>query len=183
MKLLKYENYQVVPTEEAFLVKPIRDLYNADKSKDKESFMQQLSYIYHFADPRSSYADILDDEDRAKKIILQEGLSENYKPSKDVIKAIDIYKELTTTTSMKLLNSMRIAIQKISTFLENVDLFQVDDKGKAVYSISSITAATDKVPQLAKKLQETEKIVAAEIEEAGRARGGNESKKLFEDGF
>lgn len=183
MKLLKYENYQVLPTEEAFLVKPIRDLYNNDKSPSKERFMQELSYIYHMVDPRSSYADILDEEERAAKIILQEGLSSSYKPSKDLIKAMDVYKELTTTTSMRLLNSMRIAIQKISNFLETVNLFEVDDKGKAVYSISAITAATDKVPQLAKKLQETEKIVAAEIEEAGRARGGNETKKLFEDGF
>lgn len=183
MKLLKYENYVVTPTEELFLIKPLRDLYNNDSSKNKEGFMQQISYMYHLVDPRSSYADIIDIEERAAKIIEEQGFSPNYKPSAQLEKAITIYKEITTTTSMRLLNSMRTAIQKISYFLEHVDLFEVDDKGKPMYSISSITAATDKVPQLAKKLQETEKIVASEIEEAGRARGGNETKKLFEDGF
>ena len=33
-----------------------------------------------------------------------------------------------------------------------------------------------------KDLQETEKIVTKEVEEVGRARGGNERKKAFEDG-
>lgn len=183
MKLLKYENYVVTPTEEAFLIKPIRDLYNEDKSANKEIFMQQLSYMYHLVDPRSSYADIPDIEERSDKIIKEQGLPDTFAPDSKLEKAILIYKELTTTTSMKLLNSMRIAIQKISSFLEKVDLFEVDDKGKPIYTISSIASATDKVPQLAKKLQETEKIVASEIEEAGRARGGNETKKLFEDGF
>jgi hypothetical protein len=30
---------------------------------------------------------------------------------------------------------------------------------------------------------EAEKIVSKEIEEQGRARGGNQNKTLFEDGF
>ena len=39
MKLLKYENYQVVPTEECFMIKPLRELFNEDTSTDKELFM------------------------------------------------------------------------------------------------------------------------------------------------
>ena len=46
MKLLKYENYQVVPTEECFMIKPLRELFNEDTSTDKELFMQQISYLY-----------------------------------------------------------------------------------------------------------------------------------------
>lgn len=182
MKLLKYENYQVLPTEEAMLVKPIRELFNADRTKTKEFFMQQMSYMYFMVDPRSTYMDILDEEERASKIIIQEGLPKDFKPSEKLEKAMAVYRDLTTTTSMKLLNSMRIAIKKIGDFVENVDLFAIDDKGKAIYSIAQVTAATDKIPGLAKKLIETEKIVASEIELVGRARGGNESKKLLEDG-
>lgn len=182
MKLIKYENYQVLPTEEAMLVKPIRDLYNEDTSENKEFFIQQISYLYFMVDPRSTYMDILEEDERAAKIIYQEGLPKDFEPSDKLIKAMNIYKELTTTTSMKLLNSMRIAIKKIGDFVETVDLFALDDKGKAVYSVSQITSATDKIPGLAKKLIETEKIVAAEIEQVGRARGGNENKKLLEDG-
>lgn len=183
MKLLKFENYQVLPTEEAFLVKPIRDLYNKDKSKNKEKFMQYISFIFHYVDPRSSYADIFDDETRKKKIMEQEGLSDDFKIDASLTKAISIYKELTTTTSVKLLDSMRKAIAKIGEFLENVDLYAMDEKGKPLYSVNTITAATDKIPVLAKKLIETEKIVASEIEQVGRVRGGEDADHAFEDGF
>lgn len=183
MKLLKYENYVVSPSEEIFLVKPFRDLYNADKSENKETFMQQLSVIYFMIDPRSPYQDIIDEEDRLNEIKEQEGLPNEYKIPPEVYKAMDIYKKLTTTTSQKLLDSMRRSVAKIGEFLESVNLYATDEKGKRVDSVSTIVAATDKIPNLAKKLIETEKIVDSEITEIGRARGGNETKSLFEDGI
>lgn len=181
MKLLKYENYQVLPTEEAFLVNGIKELYKADKTKNKDNFMQQLSYIYFMADPRSPYNEY-PEEEKFNYLIQYEGFPKNFKVTKNLEDAIIDYKRLTTTASMKLLDSMRIAISKISYFLENVDLFETDDKGRPKYSADRIAAMTDKVPNLAKKLIETEKIVDSEILEVGRARGGNENKKLFEDG-
>jgi hypothetical protein len=57
-----------------------------------------------------------------------------------------------------------------------------DERGKAIYTINSITQAIKQIPQLAKDIMEAEKIVAKEIEEQGRARGGN-NKTLFDDGF
>lgn len=77
---------------------------------------------------------------------------------------------------------MKIALDKVRYFLENVDLFAEDDKGKPKFDVGRVAATMDKVPSLAKKIIETEKIVESEIVEVGRARGGNESKKLFEDG-
>ena len=78
---------------------------------------------------------------------------------------------------------MRKSIAKIGEFLENVDLYATDDKGKQVYNVSQIVQATDKIPQLAKKLIETEKIVNAEIAEQGRIRGGEEQAHTYEAGF
>lgn len=182
MKLLKYENYIVSPSEEIFLVKAFRDLHNKDKSPDKEAFMQQLSIIYFMIDPRSPYQDIVDETERLETIKGENGMPD-FELTADVVVAMDVYKKLTTTTSQKLLNSMRKAIAKIGEFLENVDLYKTDDKGKPVYTVASVVQATDKIPVLAKKLIETEKIVDSEITEIGRARGGNETKSLFEDGI
>ena len=183
MKLLKYENYEVTPSEELFLVKPFRDIYNKDKTKNHESFMQQIAYIYWMYDPRSSYADVLDEELRSKLVKEQEGLPNDFVPSNQLLKAIDVYKTLTTTTSQKLLESMRKAVAKVGEYLENVDLYAIDEKGKRIDSVTSIVAATDKVPNLAKKLIETERIVTAEITESARMRGGEEQAHAFEGGF
>jgi uncharacterized protein YoxC len=183
MHILEYVNYEVTPTEEAFLIKPIRDLYNADKSKTKEKFMQQMSIIYFLVDPRSSYNYILNEEDRFEAIKEQEGLPEDYKIDAKLQKAIDEYKKHIITSSYLLLEDTRIAINKIREFLRTVDLNLLDDKGKPVYTINSITTTVKQIPQLAKDLQAAEKAISQEIEEEGRARGGNEKKTLFDDGF
>ena len=183
MHILEYTNYEVVPTEEAFLIKPIRELYNADKSKTKEKFMQQMSILYFMVDPRSSHNYIIDSEDRYKAILEQEGLPKDYKIDKKLQAAMDIYKEHTTTSSYLLLQDMKVAIEKVRQFLREVDLNAVDDKGKPLYTINSVTTAIKQIPQLAKDVMEAEKVIAKEIEEQGRARGGNQNKTLFEDGF
>lgn len=183
MKLLKYENYQVEPSEELFLLKDFRNLYNKDRSKNKEKFMEILSVVYFVYDPRSTYADIFDEEERLNEVVKQEGLDNSFKITPEIQKAIDTYIRVTTTTSQKLLDSMRKSIAKIGEFLENVNLYEVDDKGRQVYNVSQIVQATDKIPQLAKKLIETEKIVNAEISEQGRIRGGEEQAHAYEGGF
>lgn len=182
MHIIEYNNYTIEPTQEAFLIKPIRDLFNKDKSKNKEKFLQQMSVLYFYADPRSTYNYIVDDEERLKAIIEQEGLPKDFKITEDLDKALQEYKKHTITTSYLLLQDTKIAVDKVRQFLREVDLTAVDDKGKPLYTINSITQAIKQIPQLSKDLLEAEKIVSKEIEEQGRARGGN-NKTLFEDGI
>lgn len=182
MHIIEYNNYTIEPTQEAFLIKPIRDLFNKDKSKTKEKFLQQMSVLYFYADPRSTYNYIIDDEERLKAIIEQEGLPEDFKITEDLDKALQEYKKHTITTSYLLLQDTKIAVDKVRQFLREVDLNAQDDKGKPLYTINSITQTIKQIPQLSKDLLEAEKIVSKEIEEQGRARGGN-NKTLFEDGI
>jgi hypothetical protein len=182
MKLLNIKNYQIEVTEEALLVKPIRDLFNSDASENKELFYQQCSVIYFMSDPRSSYNYIIDENDRFEEIKKQEGLAKTFKITKSLQKAIDSYKELSKTPASRLLDSANIAVSKVSDFLQNVDLYATDDKGRPVHTINSVTSALKMLPQLTKDLAETTKIVNKELEEQGRMRGGDKNKAMFEDG-
>lgn len=182
MHLIEYNNYQIEPTQEAFLIKPIRDLYNADKSKTKNKFMTQLSVIYFLVDPRSSYNYIIDEKDRLKAIIEQEGLPANFKVDKKLQEAIDIYKKHTITTSYLLLQDTKLAIDKVRQFLRDVDLTETDDKGKPLYTINSVTSAIKQIPQLAKDVIDAEKAITREIEEQGKLRG-TANKTLMDDGI
>lgn len=182
MHIIEYNNYTIEPTQEAFLIKPIRDLFNKDKSKTKEKFLQQMSVLYFYADPRSTYNYIVDDDERLQAIIEQEGLPKDFKITEDLDKALQEYKKHTITTSYLLLQDTKIAVDKVREFLREIDLTAADDKGKPLYTINSITQAIKQIPQLSKDLLEAEKIVSKEIEEQGRARGGN-NKTLFEDGI
>lgn len=183
MHLVEYSNYMLQPTQEAFLIKPIRKLYNQDRTKTKDKFYQQLSVLYFYADPRSSYSYITDDEERLKEIIRQEGLPANFKIEGLLKKAVEEYRRHCITTSYLLLQDTKIAIDKVREFLRNLDLAKTDDKGKPVYTIQSVTSAIKQIPQLAKEILEAEKVVAKEIEEQSRVRGGSDNLHVMEDGI
>ena len=157
-----------------------------------------MSVVYFYVDPRSSYNYITDDEDRLQAIIKQEGLSKNFTITKQIAEIIEElnqrfsrplreiieeYKKHCITTSFLLLQDTKLAIDKVREFLRDVDLNKTDDKGKPVYTIQSVTTAIRQIPQLAKDVLEAEKAIAKEIEEQGRARGGNENLHVMENGI
>lgn len=182
MKLVRLENYEVTIEPELLLLEPFKGVYKRDKSKGKELFMKFLTILYFTYDPRSDYSYIVNDKERLEEVCSSNGYDVP-KFNKEELECISLYKKLTTTINQELLKSTKIAIDKVRQFLENIDLTATDDKGKPIYTISSVTTAIKQIPQLAKDVMEAEKAVAKEIEEQGRARGGNDTKKLFEDGI
>lgn len=175
MKLIKIENYSLQIADEALLIKPIRKLYNQDRSASKEQFYRQMSYLYFMVDPRSTYSYILNEEDRAKEIIAQEGLDKDFKPSPLLQEAMEVYKKHTVTPSQELLNAALIAAHTVSAFLRKPDILeQEDDKGKPKYQISSITAALKNVEGIVSSLQNLQKKVESELTEQSKARGSQE---------
>lgn len=183
MHIVNYNNYQFELTEEALLIKPIRDLFNNDKSKNKEKAMQQLSLIYFLVDPRSSYSYILNEDDRLKEIIRQEGLSNDFKIDSKLQSAIDEYKIHTTTQSSLLLQDLEILLEKLRKSLREIDFEEASDLKEKVNAIKTANSVIDQLPGTILKIQNVKKLVNSEIEEKGRARGGNDAKSLFDDGI
>ena len=175
MKLIKIENFSMQIADEALLVKPIRKLYNQDRSASKEQFYKQMSYLYFMVDPRSTYSYILNEEERAKEIIAQEGLDKDFKPSPLLQEAMEVYKKHTVTPSQELLNAALRAAHTVSEFLMKPDILeQEDDKGKPKYQVSSITAALKNVEGIVSSLQNLQRKVESELTEQSKARGSQE---------
>lgn len=175
MKLLSFENYELQVSPEALLIRPIRRLYNQDRSERKERFFQQLSYLWFMVSPQSSYSYILDYDERSRAVIEQEGLPEDFRPSELLVEAMRIYKQLTITPSQKLLTSAIKAADTVSKFLEDPEILtKVDDKGRPMYQVSSITAALKNVEGIVTTLQNLQKKVDSEVLESGKARGTQE---------
>lgn len=181
MKLITIENYQLRIADEALLVKPIRKLWNQDRSASKEQFYRQMSYLYFMIDPRSTYSYILNEEERAKAIIEQEGLNPDFKPSPLLQEAMEIYRKHTVTPSQELLKAALKAAHTVSEFLMKPDILeQEDDKGKPKYQISSITAALKNVEGIVSSLQNLQRKVESELSEQSKARGSQELT-IFDD--
>lgn len=174
MRLIQIENFELQVAPEALLIRPIRRLWNQDRSGRKEHFYQQMSYLWFMVDPRSTYSYILDLDERSKAIIEQEGLPDNFKPSDLLVEAMRIYKEHTTTISQKLLNDALVAANTVGTFLRTVDLTEEDRNGKPKYQVSQITAALKNLEGIVTNIQNLQKKVDSEIQEGGKARGAQD---------
>ena len=180
MKLVKINNYRLEVEDELLLLKPFKDLYKADKTKDKSKFMDFLTVVYYAYDPRSDYNYITNEEERLREVCDSNGLDVPKFGTKE-LECIELYKKSITTASTLLLEDTKITIEKIREMLKSIDFSCLEEKDK-VNAIKNIASTVSMIPKLVKDLTEAEKAVTKEIEEAGRARGGN-NKKLFEDGF
>lgn len=179
MKLLKYEGYKITISEEAFTLKPFKLLWNRDRSKSKERALMEMGYIYFMTDPRSDFQGISDEEERSKAIKKAEGYPDDWKPDKIVEEAMEFYKSFKPVSAL-LLEDTRFAINKLRTLLREIDLNQVDDKGKPIYTLNTITSTIKQIPSLVKDLDEAERAISKEILQNNKVRGAQE-KSMYED--
>lgn len=179
MKLFKYEGYKVVISEEAFALKVFRQIWNRDRSVNKDKAIMELGYVYFMIDPRSDYQYLVDEEERSKAIIEGEGLPNNWKPDKIVTEAMQFYSRFKPTAAL-LLEDTRVAVEKLRKLLRDINLQDTDDKGRPLYTLNTITATIKQVPSLAKDLDEAERALSSEMRNEGKMRGQGE-KTIFED--
>lgn len=179
IKLFKFESYNVTIEPEVLLLAPFKKLWDRDKSKDKSIAMQELAYIYFMGDPRSDYQYIIDEEERTKSIKEGQGMPAKWKPDKAVKDALAFYNSF-KPASAGLLEDTRVAVNKLRQLLRDIDLEAVDDKGKPIYTLNTITATIKQIPGLVKDLDAAERTLAKDILTESRARG-SQSKGAFED--
>lgn len=172
MKLIELRNYEIKVTDEALLVKPIRKLFNMDKSKGKEHFYEQMSVLFFVYDPRSNYSYILDEKERLAEVLTREGIKGFYNTA-DFKEAVAVYKKLNITASSMLLADTKITIDKVRQVLKDIDFSELEED-KKVSAVKTVASVVAMIPKLVKDLSEAEKAVQKEIEETGEARGTQE---------
>lgn len=181
MRLLKFEGYNITVEPEALLIKSIRKVWSRDRSAGKAKALLELGYIYFMVDPRSTYSYIADLESRSDIIIEEEGLPQGWQPDEAVQQAMESYARSVQTTSQLLLEDTKIAVDNLRLYLRSMDFNKTDDKGKPIYSVSTLATAVNQVMDLSQKLIKAEEAVSKEIMESTKMRG-QRSKNIFEDG-
>lgn len=180
MKLISVENYELKIADEALLVKQFRRLWNMDRSASKEQFYKQMSLLFFCYSPSSNYAYIMDEKERMKEVMEQEGISE-IKNNAEFKAAVEVYKKLVKTASSELLEDTRLIIDKMRQALKSIDFNSLEDKD-AVNAVKTVATVVGMIPKLVKDLTEAEKAVAKEAEESSKARGSQELTVLdYED--
>ncbi len=179
MRLLTYEGYNLTIDPMLLTLKPFRNLWERDTSDKKEKAIQEIAYIYFMEDPRSDYQYIIDREEREAQIKEGEGLKKSWKPDKQVLSAMNLYASFKTPAAL-LLEDTRMAVDKLRQLLRNIDLNEVDDKGRPIYTLNTITSTIKQIPGLIKDLDEAERVLAKEIAQSDKVRGAQE-KSIYED--
>lgn len=172
MKLISIENYELKVADEALLVKPIRKLWNQDRSAKKERFYEQMSVLFYTFSPASNYSYIVNEKDRLKEVCEQEGIKD-FHSSPDFKAAVEVYKKLVKTPSTELLEDVRLTVDKVRQALNSINFDDLEEKDK-VSAINTVTTVVSKIPKLVKDLSDAEKAVTKELEETGNARGSQE---------
>ena len=181
IKLFKYEGYKMVIEPEALLLKPFKQIWQRDRTQNKDKAMMELGFIYFFCDPRSDYQYLTDEEQRKQAIKEGEGLPEKWEPDKVVLNAMEFYNSFKPTSAF-LLEDTRYAVDKLRKLLRDIDLTKTDDKGKPIYTLNTITATIKQVPLLVKDLDDAERAISKESIVTGKMRGQGE-KTIMEDGL
>lgn len=172
MKLIKIENYELKIADEALLVKPFRRLWNMDRSAGKEQFYKQMSVLFFTYSPASNYSYIIDEKERMKEVMAQEGI-EDFKNSAEFKAAVETYKKLVRTPSSELLTDTRLIIEKMRQALKSINFNALEDKD-AANAVKTVATVVGMLPKIIKDLADAEKAVTKELEEQNNARGSQE---------
>lgn len=184
MKLFQMKNWQLTVSEETWGLLPFSKLLKRDKSKEKETAVAEVLFVWYFCDIKSDYL-LMNKEDRIKELIKDiPGLPPKWAPDKVIWEAVDFYIKFKTITE-KLYEDSLISATDIGDYLRNTKalLAERDVQGKPVYDISKITASVQRVPKLMQDLKIAYQEVVKEQEDLENKKKGSRSFNLFEEGI
>lgn len=182
MKLIVFDGEKFDIAPEALLIRPIRQMFEKDRRRDKEEFWRQVSYLWFMCDPRSPYQYMSDEAARSSEVKVQEGFQDDWEPSALLVEAMDIYRRQTETSSSVLLATMHYGVDRMRDMIRLIgDSVNAGDDGMSLdKALTAMTNALNKIPELSQKLYEAEQALAKDYDTSDEARGGA-NKSMFED--
>jgi hypothetical protein len=182
MQLFEIKDDLITFSPLALSLKPFRKLWDRDKKQGKPLANAELSAVYFFADYKSDFSEILDDNEKIetiRSVII--GIPKDWVPDSIFFEAVDFYKDRQHTITTILLEDAKSAVSKISSYLRNVDLEEVDNNGKPLHDVKKIADTIGNLSKITESISKLEEQVKKELQSKDSIRGGH-SKAIFEDG-
>lgn len=191
LKLFKLDDQKIPQlSDEARTLEPFKAIIIADKGSEGDAQARkklmatmELAYVYWYSIFDSPYSKYVgrDKEINIKKHV---GLPEKWKPSKLVLDACDFFYEMQKTPSMRHLEAVEDAAEKLANYLRNIDIderiMEGPKRGELVHNIAQYNAVAEKMPKMLNAIAETKLIVQKEIQEAAANRAGRVGSKFNE---
>lgn len=176
-------NLEIHPT--ALTLQFIVDLWNRDKSNNKEKALQELSFIHWMYNYSSLFYKGYPEE-KERQLAVQEYVFKNtkWKPDKEVLNAAKQYKELQDLAYPALsdLRTAKKTLGALKQFLDELDPNERTNAGGLVLKPSDIYTAIAKMGDALKAVDEMEKKVKEQLDlKSSKIKGGGK-QGTFEDG-
>lgn len=178
IKLMIVEDNYAKPNPEIRAIPIFRDIITRDRGsagdhdgRKKVQACKEFAWIYFMHDPMSPYMALEEEERRPKvaKLIFEDP---KWKPDKKLKEAASRYKEMTTTLQVRMLQSAREASYTIIEYLKDVDLLEVDDKGKPIHKVNDVIKALERMGEVTDSIDKLEDRVMKQQEKESTIRGG-----------
>ena len=171
MNLFDMKGKGISITTEALLIPEFKEIWERDKTKDKEEAVKEFSYIYFSTDFKSPYVQSAD-AGLAAKVVAKDFMKDpKYKPDKTIDAAIAKYVELQETPSMRLLKASLKTVSNLTNYLETVNLHERDKHDKPIYKPSDVTSALKAIGPVIESLNKVKEQVEREVAQSATLRG------------
>lgn len=159
MSLFIFEKDQILLTEDVRRIKVFSEVLERENNKTL------LAFIFHSSDWSSYYAD-MPEQERIEQ--LKEDFLDGEEPDELVVEACKRYKQLSETSSSKLLNAARVGAYSLQHYFETIDPSASDNPGREA---KDLMTNLSKVGELLNKFDEWESIIRKEQDKADVRKG------------
>lgn len=182
MNLFEIKDNRLIYAPEALALDVFKVLFDRDKAKDKAKAVAELAALYYLIDYKSDFQNILDEKERLKEIVsMLSELGKDWQPDAEWMNAVEFYKKLQETPSMKLVASSKNALGKLEKFFNTVDLTMTDKSGKPKYNPKQLAETVGTLPKLLTSINQLDEQVKKEIEQKNNKLRGGRDKGAFAD--
>lgn len=172
--LFDMKDGKFIVNPDRIIIPPFKTIWERDKSKSKETAINELAYIYFVADYDSPYANFPEAE-KTERVAIDFLAKYKITPDTLVNEAVNKYKEFQSTHSMRLLNSARATADKMSNYFDNIDFDEEDDSGRLKYVAKDVASTLSNIGKIVESLDKLEEKVKKEIKTETKIRGGGKA--------
>ena len=174
MKLFNIVDGKVVLNTEELSIPLFKQIYEKDKTKDKQDAFNKISYIVFMYKWDSPYASIIDEKDRDRILKKDIFKIEDYKLDDITLQAIERFKQFQYSFSLQFLERNMLGAKKLMEFYEMINWTEVDKTGKFKYSDRSLASNLKEAGNILQSLEKLKEQVRKEELESVKTRGSHE---------
>lgn len=172
MKLVTIEDEMPVFNPEVRVIVEFNRILMRDKGSEgdadgrkKRFALRELAFV-HFYCAFDSRFDLYDtEEERIEAIKKAVGLPDDWIKDSLIDDAINRYSDMMKTESMKLVENIRKAIQKLEGFIATHEVTDETNSGTLVFGPDKMQKLIEGTPSMIRALNEAKQIVAKELED------------------